>query len=103
MHAARFVLRWPKNYGLLDKEGQYRKPGEIAKGKRSWDHRRLWDTRRRCERKTGIIAFPVFDPTHHQPLWLVVVRRKGQPPWYLLTSEPAYSSARAWQIALNYA
>jgi hypothetical protein len=103
LHAARFVLRWPKNYQLLDEQGQLRKPGELSKGKRSWDHRLLWDARRRCERQTGVIAFPVSDPTHQQPLWLVIARRKGQSPWYLLTSEPAHSPALAWQIVLAYA
>ena len=103
LHGTRFVLRWPKNYYLLDEQGQLRKPGEISKGKRSWEHRLLWDARRRCQRQTGIIAFPVADPTHHQPLWLVVARRKGQSPWYLLTSEPAHSPHRAWQIVLAYA
>jgi hypothetical protein len=103
VHGARFVLRWPKNYSLVDEQGQSRKPGEISKGKRSWDHRLLWDARHRCERKTGVIAFPVFDPTHHQPLWLVIARRKNQSPWYLLTSEPAHSPQLAWQIVLAYA
>ncbi len=103
LHGARFVLRWPKNYQLLDEQEQLRKPGEISKGKRSWEHRLLWDARRRCQRQTGIIAFPVADPTHHQPLWLVVARRKGQSPWYLLTSEPAHSPQLAWQIVLAYA
>jgi hypothetical protein len=103
LHGARFVLRWPKNYTLVDELGQVCKPGEISKAKRSWEHRYLWDARRRCKRKTGIIAFPVTDPTHNQPLWLVVVRRKGQSPWYLLTSEPAHSPELAWQIALAYA
>jgi len=103
LHGARFVLRWPKNYYLLDEQEQLRKPGEISKGKRSWDHRLLWDARRRCQCKTGIIAFQVADPTHHQPLWLVVARRKGQSPWYLLTSEPAHSAPLAWQIVLAYA
>ena len=103
LHGARFVLRWPKNYCLLDEQGQLRKPGEISKGKRSWGHRLLWDARRRCYRQTGIIAFPVFDPTHQQPLWLVVARRKGQSPWYLLTSQPAHSPELAWQIVLAYA
>jgi len=103
LHGARFVLRWPKSYYLLDEGGQLRKPGEISKGKRSWEHRLLWDARRRCQRQTGIIAFPVFDPTHRQPLWLVVARRKGQSPWYLLTSEPAHSPHLAWQIVLAYA
>jgi hypothetical protein len=103
LHGTRFVLRWPKNYYLLDEQEQLRKPGEISKGKRSWQHRLLWDARHRCQRKTGIIAFPVSDPTHHQPLWLVVARRKGQSPWYLLTSEPAHSPHLAWQIVLAYA
>lgn len=103
LHGARFVLRWPKDYNLLDEQEQLRKPGELSKGKRSWQHRLLWDARHRCERKTGVIAFPVCDPTHHQPLWLVVARRKGQSPWYLLTSEPAHTPELAWQIVLAYA
>lgn len=103
MRGARFILRWPKNYYLLDEHAQLRKPGEIAKGKRSWDHRLLWDARHQCERDTGVIAFPVFDPTHAQPLWLVVARRKHQSPWYLLTSEPAHSPQLAWRIVLAYA
>ena len=103
LHGARFVLRWPKNYQLLDEQEQLRKPGQISKGKPSWEHRELWDARRGCYRKTGIIAFQVADPTHHQPLWLVVARRKGQSPWYLLTSEPAHSPQLAWQIVLAYA
>jgi hypothetical protein len=103
LHGARFVLRWPKNYQLLDEQEQLRKPGEISKGKRSWEHRLLWDARRRCERKTGIVAFPVFDPTQRQPLWLVIARRKGQSPWYLLTNQPAHSPQLAWQIVLAYA
>lgn len=103
LHGARFVLRWPKNYQLLDELEQLRKPGEISKGKRSWDHRLLWDARRRCQRDTGVVAFPVADPTHHQPLWLVVARRKGQSPWYLLTNQPAHTPHLAWQIVLAYA
>lgn len=103
LHGARFVLRWPKNYYLLDEHEQLRKPGEISKGKRSWSHRLLWDARHRCERQTGILALPVFAPTHHQPLWLVIARRKNQSPWYLLTSEPAPTSQLAWQIVLAYA
>lgn len=103
IQGARFVLRWPKNYQLLDEQGQLCKPGEISKGKRSWEHRLLWDARRRCERQTGVIAFPILDPTHLQPLWLVIARRKGQSPWYLLTSEPAHSPALAWQIVFAYA
>jgi hypothetical protein len=103
VHSARFVMRWPKNYKLLDKNNQARKPGEISKGKRSWEHRELWDAKRRCKRKTGLIAFQVADPTHHQPLWLVVARRKRLSPWYLLTTEPIHSPEDAWRIVLAYA
>jgi hypothetical protein len=103
VHAARFIMRWPKNYRLLDENHQPRKPGEISKGKRSWEHRLLWDARRRCHRQVGIIAFPVFDSTYQQPLWLVVARRKHQSPWYLLTSQPIHSPEDAWQIVHAYA
>ena len=103
LHGASFVLRWPKNYQLLDEQQILRKPGQISKGKRSWEHQEIWDARRRCLRKTGIIAFPVFDPTHKVPLWLVVARRKGQSPWYLLTTEPAHTPQLAWKIVLAYA
>jgi len=103
VRGARFILRWPKTYHLLDEQEQRRTPGEISKGKRSWDHRMLWDARHQCECRTGIIAFPVSDPTHHQPLWLVVARRKHQSPWYLLTSQPAHTPELAWRIVFAYA
>lgn len=103
VYAAQFIMRWRKDYYLLDDQGRQRKPGEISKGKRSWEHRMLWDARRRCERKVGIIAFPVSDPTHQQPLWLVVARRKGQSPWYLLTTQTILSPDDAWHVVLAYA
>ena len=102
-HAVRFVLRWPKNYKLVDDQERVRKPGEIAKGKRSWDQRQLWDARRRCHRSVGVVAFPVQDPTFRQDLWLVVARRKGQSPWYLLTNEPILTVGDAWRVVLAYA
>jgi hypothetical protein len=103
VYAARFVMRWPKHYQLLDPHGQLRKPGQISKAKRSWEHRLLWDARRRCQRQVGIIAFPVKDAVHLQDLWLVVARRKGQSPWYLLTNQPILSPQDAWDIVLAYA
>ena len=103
VHGARFILRWPKGYKLLDSEGQLRLPGNISKGKRTWEYRLLWDARRRCQRKVGVIAFPVSDATHQQALWLVVARRKGQSPWYLLTSETIRSPEDAWNIIHAYA
>lgn len=103
VHAARFVMRWPKNYRLLDENDQSRKPGEISKGKRSWEHRLLWDAHRRCQRRIGIIAFPVSDSSHHQSLWLVVARRKNQSPWYLLTTQTINHPDDAWNVVHAYA
>lgn len=103
VYAARFVMRWPKNYRLLDENRASRKPGEISKAKRSWEHRMLWDARRRCYRKVGIIAFPVFDTVHQQSLWLVVARRKQQSPWYLLTTQPILQPDDAWNVVHAYA
>lgn len=51
-----------------------------------------------------MLAFPVRHPDHPDlPLWLVVARRKGSTPWYLLTSEPVETEADAWKVVLAYA
>lgn len=104
VHAVRFVLRWPSHYRLVDETGQLKKAWEIARGKRSWEQRLLRDTRRHCERRIGVVAFPVLDPQFEQPLWLVVSRQgPGKTPWYLLTSEPVCTAEQAWQVILIYA
>ena len=104
VHCVRFIMRWPKRYHLLDELGQERKAWEITRGKRSWEHRMLWDARHRCQRKVGIFACPVFDKDHHHSLWLVVSRPgSGREPWYLLTNEPVHTPAEAWQVVLAYA
>lgn len=100
----RFVVRWPHKYRLIDENGIEKKAWEIARGKRSWEQRLIWDGRRHCHRKIGILAFAVFDPVYHQPLWLVISRQgPGKQPWYLLTSEPVYTSEQAFKIILIYA
>jgi hypothetical protein len=112
-HEVRFVMRWPAAYKLLDAEGRSRKAWQIARGKRSWGHRQMWDTRRRCWRKVGIVAVPVTHPAHPAPLWLVLARPgQGRSPWYLLTNEPAatlqatttvvFAYARRWQIEMAW-
>jgi len=104
VHALRFVLRWPKHYYLADELGQEKKAWLFTRGKRSWEHRLLWDARRRCYRKTGIVAVPVWDKNLAQPFWLVVARPgAGREPWYLLTNEPVCTPADAWKIVLAYA
>jgi hypothetical protein len=104
VHAVRFIMRWPKHYRLVDEQLRERKAWEITRGKRSWGKRSLYDARRRCQRKVGVIAVPVFDPQHGRPLTLVVARPgSGREPWYLLTNEPVRSEEEAWRVVFAYA
>ena len=84
----RFILRWPSRLKPVDEKG-HRNAWRITQGKRSQDHREIWDARRGCFRKTGIVVAPVTHIQYDQPLWLVVSRPgPGRQPWYLLTNEP---------------
>ena len=99
----RFILRWPTRYRLADSKGE-RPAWQITRGKRSQDHRQIWDMRRRQYRKTGIVAVPVRHPQTDIPLWLVVSRPgKGRAPWYLLTNEAVETTDDAWRVVLAYA
>lgn len=100
---ARFVVRWRHQYRLLC-EGKSKVSWKIAQGKKAWGSRGLWDARRRKWISASVLAFPVCHPEHPDlPLWLVVARRKGRTPWYLLTSEPVESEEQAWKVVLAYA
>jgi hypothetical protein len=100
----RFLLRWKKDYKLIGPDGQEKKAWQITRGKRSWDHRLVYDARRRCYRKTGILAAPVRLPNHPTHLWLVVSRPgHGQKPWYLLTTQWIESPEDAWRVVFAYA
>jgi DDE family transposase len=101
---ALFVMRWPLNYTLMDEQGIERKAWHFTRGKRSWQHRQIWDANHRCYRRTGVIAARVRHPSYPAPLWLVVSRPgKGREPWYLLTSEPVLTTSDAWRIVFAYA
>jgi hypothetical protein len=99
----RFVLRWPKGYHLVDPTGQKRPAWQIARGRKSWDHRLLWDVRRRAYVRVGVLAFRVRHPEYEEALWLVVARTRGKnEPWYLLTTEPIHTAADAWKVVRAY-
>jgi hypothetical protein len=100
----RFILRWNKSYHLIGPDGRKQEVWKISRGKRSWDQRGLWDARRRCLRKTGVVAVPVHLPNDDRPLCLVVSRPGvGRRPWYLITTEPISTAEQAWRIILAYA
>ena len=100
----RFIVRWQKNYQLIAPDGRELKAWECSRGKRSMDHRLIYDARRRCERKTGIVFLPVRVPKFPDfPLTLIVSRPgKGRKPWYLITNEPVSTVDDAWRIVLAY-
>ena len=104
LYRVRFIVRWKKNYKLIAPDGRLLQAWECARGKRSLDHRMIYDARRRCERKTGIVFLPVSLPDlPDTPLTLVVSRPgKGRKPWYLITNEPVTSVDDAWRIVLAY-
>src|SRR5205807_2384943 len=100
---ARFVVRWRHQYRLLC-ESKSKVSWKIAQGKKAWGSRGLWDARRCKWISESRLAFPVRHPDHPElPRWLVVARRKGSTPWYLLTSEPVHNEAQAWKVGLAYA
>lgn len=103
-HQVRFVVRWQKNYKLIAPDGRSLKAWQCSRGKRSLDHRLIYDTRRRCERKTGIVFFSVHLPDlPHDPLTLIVSRPgQGRQPWYLITNELVSTPEDAWRIVLAY-
>lgn len=102
-HQLGFIVRWRNSYHLQDAKGR-RSPGEMCRGKRSLEHRLLWDARRRCRRKVGILYFPVTHHKHPQhSLWLVAARPKQRPAWHFLTNQPITSTEDAWQVLQMYA
>ena len=99
-----FVLRWKKGYKLVGKDGQAELAWKLLRGKRSMDHKEIWDAPRRCKRTVGIIFIPVTLPDQSDPLWLVASRPgPGHKPWYLLTNIPISCVEDAWHIVFIYA
>lgn len=104
LYRVRFIVRWQKNFKLIAPDGRLLKAWQCSRGKRSIDHRMIYDARRRCHRKTGIVFLPVCVPDFPDfPLTLVVSRPgKGRTPWYLITNEPISDANDAWRIVLAY-
>lgn len=52
-------------------------------------------------KKTGIVAVPVLHAKYAGPLWVVIVRRGGE-PWYLVTNIPVETEEQAWKCYKAY-
>jgi hypothetical protein len=102
-YSLRFVLRWRKDYYLLDAAGNRRLTWKIAQGKRGWSQRTVWDARRARWVVATVLVLPVAHPDHPgEPLSLVVCRSQGRSPWYLLTAESIQTEELAWQVVFVY-
>ena len=101
---ARFVIRWPKRYQLVDGKGK-RNAWRIATGKAAQVRRQIWDAHLQQWRMAAVLALPVTHPDFpEQSLWLVVSRLgKGKEPWYLLTNQPCENKEHLWSVVLAYA
>jgi hypothetical protein len=102
-HRLRFVLRWPKRLLLRTRDGQQRPAWQAARGQRSWGQYEYWNARQRNWQRVGVLAVAVRHPDYPgRELWLVVARR-GQEPWYLLTNEVVDGAEAAWAVVRAYA
>jgi Transposase DDE domain len=100
-HQVYFLIRWKKGHHFVDENGEEKSLSQIGKGKRSWGHRMIWDERKKEERKTGIVAFRVRHASYGGDLWVVVVRRGGE-PWYLVTNRCIETEEQAWECYKAY-
>jgi hypothetical protein len=102
-YGLRFVLRWRKDYQLLDAAGNRRLTWKIAQGKRGWSQRWVWDARHARWVIATVLVLAVAHPEHpEQPLSLVVCRSQGRSPWYLLTADPIATDEQAWGVVFAY-
>jgi hypothetical protein len=102
-YGLRFVLRWRKDYQLLDAAGNRRLTWKIAQGKRGWSQRTVWDARRARWVVATVLVLTVAHPDHPlEPLSLVVCRSQGRSPWYLLTAQTIHTDEQAWQVVYAY-
>lgn len=87
---------------MVDQWGEAKKAGQLMQGQRSWEYKQDKGRGGRIL-KVGVTARCVNLLEEAQPLWLVAARISGKESWYLLTSKPITSVAKAWEIVFAYA
>ncbi len=100
----RFIVRWKLTYHLVTAAGIKQAAWKIGRGKVGLAPRTIWDAVHHCNVQGSVLFFPITHPDFPEwPLTLVIGRRKGGKPWYLVTNEPVESAADAWKVVLAYA
>ncbi|HEU5379302.1 MAG TPA: hypothetical protein VFV38_28100 [Ktedonobacteraceae bacterium] len=96
-YRAHFVIRWIKKHEFLTLTGERKKLWQIGQGKKYRAHKEIWDTNTGEKMPCDLWWSPLRHPQSEQPLFLVKARvKKGV--MYLLTNEPVYTEAQAWEI-----
>jgi hypothetical protein len=99
----RFIVRFKHRFHLLDEKGEKRAAWTIARGKVGLAPRTIYDAVHRCHVEGRVLFFKVSHPDFPDwPLTLVVGRRKGLDPIYLLTNEEVNTAEEAWKVLLAY-
>lgn len=99
----RFIVRFKHRYHLLDAQGEKRAAWTIARGKVGQAPGTIYDAFHRCHVQGSVLFFQVTHPDFPDwPLTLVVGRRKGLEPIYLLTNEEVNTAEDAWKVVLAY-
>jgi hypothetical protein len=97
----RFVIRWIKKHTFLTVLGQEKKLWQILAGKKYRAHKDIRDSHTGEKMSADLIWIPVRHPAYSFQLYLVKARVKHQ-VWYLITNEPVYTEAEAWDIFFSY-
>jgi hypothetical protein len=99
----RFILRFKHRYHLIAEQGVKKAAWKIACGKKGQAPRTIYDAVHRRNVAGSVLFFKVRHPDFPDwPLSLVVGRRKGLEPIYLLTNEEVNTAEDAWKVVLAY-
>jgi hypothetical protein len=101
--AARFIVRWRRDYELMDPLGEISPASQLTRRMRSRWKVMVVDPRRPTTFTLGLASLPVYLPGTAVPLWLIVARRRDKKhPLWLLTTEPADTEAAARAVVTGY-
>ena len=99
----RFIVRFKHRFHLLDARGEKRAAWKLARGRVGQGPRTIYDAVHRRQVAGSVLFFQVTHPDFADwPLTLVVGRRKGLEPIYLLTNEAVSTAEDAWKVVFAY-
>ena len=99
----RFIVRFKHRFHLLDAQGDKRAAWKLARGKVGQAPRSIYDAVHHRNVAGSVLFFSVSHPDFPEwPFTLVVGRRKGLEPIYLLTNEAVNTAEDAWTVVFAY-